>query len=254
MSEGLSRRTFLGFFGLAALAALSPSEDAEARFERGRLPDEPPNFYGAGSGYPQAGLDRARRSAGRGGVPVEYRGGYDPEEAARARYERDARAMRGLSYGERKPLLYERTLSLCNLHTGEAVRNVIYWDRGRYVPDGIEEISYLLRDHRTNEIKVMDPAVLDILLALRYRLGQPRLYNVVSGYRSPKTNAMLREHTPGVARKSMHVEGKAVDIRVPGVDLAYVRRAAVGLHRGGVGYYPQSDFIHVDSGRVRQWS
>jgi uncharacterized protein YcbK (DUF882 family) len=115
------------------------------------------------------------------------------------------------------------------------------------------DINHILRDHRTGEIKPIDPDLLDLLHALRTRLGTQRPFHVISGYRSPCTNEQLRSRSRGVARKSMHLFGKAVDIRIPGHDLADLRQAALAEQAGGVGYYPRPGFVHVDVGRVRFW-
>jgi uncharacterized protein YcbK (DUF882 family) len=145
-----------------------------------------------------------------------------------------------------------RALSFNNLHTGEKL-HAVYWEHGEYVAGGLEQINYILRDYRRDEVKPIDPRLLDLLVALRARLDTSAPFEVISGYRSPVTNAMLRFTTEGVAMHSMHTEGKAIDIHVPGRRLATVRLAALSLHRGGVGYYPRSNFVHVDTGRVRWW-
>jgi uncharacterized protein YcbK (DUF882 family) len=145
-----------------------------------------------------------------------------------------------------------RVLALRSLHTGEFVR-ATYWAAGRYVRDGLAEIDRLLRDHRSNAVHPIDRRLLDVLGALRDGLGTREPFEVISGYRSPATNARLAATTGGVAARSLHVAGMAVDIRVPGRPLATVRDAAKALRAGGVGYYPDSDFVHVDVGRVRYW-
>ncbi|MGC1676924.1 MAG: DUF882 domain-containing protein [Candidatus Binataceae bacterium] len=145
-----------------------------------------------------------------------------------------------------------RSLSFNNLHTGERL-HAVYWEHGKYLPGGLEQINYILRDYRRNEVKPIDPKLLDLLVALRMRLQTSASYEVISGYRSPITNAMLFNTTEGVSLHSMHVQGKAIDLHVPGRNLRTVRLAALSLHRGGVGYYPNSNFVHVDTGRVRWW-
>jgi uncharacterized protein YcbK (DUF882 family) len=145
-----------------------------------------------------------------------------------------------------------RALSFYNLHTGESLR-AVYFENGGYVRGALAEINYILRDFRRNEIKPIDPRLLDLLVALRQRLQTQAEYQVISGYRSPITNAMLHAHSEGVALHSLHVDGRAIDIRVPGRPLQLIRLAALSLRRGGVGYYPRSDFVHVDTGRVRHW-
>jgi uncharacterized protein YcbK (DUF882 family) len=145
-----------------------------------------------------------------------------------------------------------RALSFYNLHTDERLRTV-YWEDGEYVTGALDRINYILRDFRRNEIKPIDRKLLDLLVALRKKLDTSADIDIISGYRSPQTNAMLHAHSEGVAIHSMHVYGKAIDIHVPGRELAMVRRAALSLQYGGVGYYPHSDFVHVDTGRVRHW-
>jgi uncharacterized protein YcbK (DUF882 family) len=146
----------------------------------------------------------------------------------------------------------ERSLAFYNTHTGESMRT-IYWADGGYIPQALTEIDYALRDHRNNEIKNISPALLDLLYDISGVIGSRQPFHIISGYRSPATNAKLAESSGGVAKHSMHLDGKAIDIRVPGHDLIHVRRAASMLHGGGVGYYPGSNFVHVDVGRVRQW-
>lgn len=145
-----------------------------------------------------------------------------------------------------------RVLTLRSLHTGEFVR-ATYWAAGRYVRDGLTEIDRLLRDHRSNTVHPIDRRLLDVLGTLRDRLETREAFEVISGYRSPETNARLAASTRGVASTSLHVAGMAVDIRVPGRPLVAVRDAARSLGAGGVGFYPDSNFIHVDVGRVRSW-
>ncbi|MBV8137885.1 MAG: DUF882 domain-containing protein [Deltaproteobacteria bacterium] len=144
-----------------------------------------------------------------------------------------------------------RSLSFYNLHTGERLTTV-YWEKGEYVPTALDQVNYILRDFRQNEIKPIDPTLLDLLVALRDRLQSQANYEVISGYRSPLTNAMLHSRSEGVAAHSLHMEGRAIDITLPGRPLGLVRLAALSLQRGGVGYYPDR-FVHVDTGRVRRW-
>lgn len=145
-----------------------------------------------------------------------------------------------------------RTLNLYNLHTGEEIETV-FWEHDRFVPDALADINYVLRDHRTDEIAPIDRDLLTLLYDLRGKVCTRKPFQVISGYRSPATNAMLRKHSRGVAKHSLHMQGKAIDIRVPGCDLLHLHRAAIELHRGGVGLYRRSNFIHVDVGRVRTW-
>jgi uncharacterized protein YcbK (DUF882 family) len=147
-----------------------------------------------------------------------------------------------------------RSLSFDNLHTGESL-NVEYWAKGQYLPDALAEVDHVLRDFRTGQVHPIAPQLLDLLALLRDRLETTHSIHVISGYRSPATNVMLRdehEHS-GVATKSLHMRGMAIDIRIPGRSLAVLHTAALAQRGGGVGYYPQSDFVHVDVGRVRTW-
>lgn len=147
----------------------------------------------------------------------------------------------------------ERSLSLLNTHTGERLKSVVYWEQGIYIPDALHEINYVLRDHRTGDVHSIDPITLDLMAAISRKVESRRSFEIISGYRSPKTNQSLRGKSSGVAKNSYHMQGKAVDLRLPGVPLKTVRKAALELRMGGVGYYPKSDFVHVDSGRVRSW-
>ncbi len=146
----------------------------------------------------------------------------------------------------------DRRLYLKNMHTDEKV-DLIYWANGKYLPESIASISHLLRDHRRNEILPIDISLIDSLYKIHSFVSAPYGIEVYSGYRSPKTNQVLRRINKSVARKSYHMVGKAVDIRIPGVKLSTVKKAAISLKLGGVGYYKKSGFIHIDTGRVRQW-
>lgn len=145
-----------------------------------------------------------------------------------------------------------RRLSFDNLHTGERL-TAVYWADGGYLPDASQQINWLLRDFRANEVHPIDPKLLDLLYALMAVLPAQSPYEVISGYRSPTTNRMLAAASDGVAAHSLHMQGMAIDVRVPGVVLARLRDSAKSLRGGGVGYYPRSDFVHVDVGRVRYW-
>ena len=144
-----------------------------------------------------------------------------------------------------------RSLSFYNLHTGESLKSV-YWEQGQYVPGALEDINYLLRDFRRDEVKPIDTSLLDMLVTLRDRLHSSAHYEVISGYRSPQTNAMLHAESEGVSAHSLHMDGRAIDLRVPGRPLSLVRAAAWSMQKGGVGYYP-GRFVHVDNGRIRWW-
>lgn len=144
-----------------------------------------------------------------------------------------------------------RLLSFYHTHTGERVA-VTYFTEGSYVPAAIGEIEHLLRDFRTGEIHAIDVELLDTLCLLGDRCAGGT-FEVISGYRSATTNEQLQAATEGVATNSLHLRGRAVDVRLSGVDTARLRDAALKLARGGVGYYPQSDFVHLDTGQVRSW-
>jgi uncharacterized protein YcbK (DUF882 family) len=148
--------------------------------------------------------------------------------------------------------LPKRSLSLVNLHTGERFR-AVYWEGGAYLAEALAGFDRVLRDHRTGEAHQMEPRLLDLAVALTSRLDVNETVQIISGYRSPQTNAALHAGSSGVATRSLHMEGKALDIRIAGVDLARLRDAAWSLQSGGVGYYPTSNFVHVDVGRVRRW-
>lgn len=145
-----------------------------------------------------------------------------------------------------------RFLSLIHTHTGETL-STVYFENNQYIATELSRINWLLRDFRTGDVHPIDPAVLDILADLRALAGRDEPYEVISGYRSPKTNAELRRRSSGVAEHSLHLEGRAIDVRLPGFPTERLHGLALGMQRGGVGFYPRSDFIHLDNGRVRQW-
>jgi len=177
------------------------------------------------------------------GAPQRTRNGQ-PGSATLSVYRPQAPFSRATGYG--------RTLAVYNVHTDESL-NATYWEGGEYIPGALHEINYLFRDFRANETKAIDPRLLDVLYDLRLLTDSSKPISLVSGYRSYATNAMLAAQSEGVARHSMHIEGKASDIHIAGVELADLRRAALSLGAGGVGYYPRSNFVHVDTGRVRRW-
>ncbi len=146
----------------------------------------------------------------------------------------------------------DRALSLYNLHSRESVE-IEYCSAGAYVPHALTTIDRILRDPLNGEVKPIDPKLLDLLFELHAKVGATTPFTVVCGYRSPKTNAALRTRSRGVAEHSLHMEGKAVDIRLSGVPLGTLYQAALEMKAGGVGYYPASGFIHVDVGPVRTW-
>ena len=152
-----------------------------------------------------------------------------------------------------RPAADVRRLFLHNLHTGDTVKTV-YWENGRYVEGALAEARHAMRDWRNGQQHDMDPGLFDIFHQLSVRLETNGPFQIISGYRSPATNAAMHARSSGVAKNSLHTLGKATDIRIEGAELRHVRRAALDLGRGGVGFYPASNFVHVDTGRVRQWS
>lgn len=145
-----------------------------------------------------------------------------------------------------------RSLSLLNLHTGERLK-ATFFEGGGYVPDALAAFDHLLRDFRTGDSHPMATGLLDLVSVLSETLAPGEDLHVISGYRSPQTNAALRAHSDGVAARSLHMDGLAMDIRLPKIALGQLRDAALRLGRGGVGFYPASNFVHVDVGRVRRW-
>jgi uncharacterized protein YcbK (DUF882 family) len=145
-----------------------------------------------------------------------------------------------------------RCLKLQSLHTGESCA-VDYWADGQYIPSGLDDIAKVLRDHRNDAVHPIDPKLLDLLHRVQTGLETSSPFQVISGYRSPESNAKLAAASSGVAKHSMHMDGKAIDIRLPGTALTTLHQAAKGLKGGGVGYYVSSNFVHMDIGRVRYW-
>lgn len=146
----------------------------------------------------------------------------------------------------------ERTLSLHNLHTGETIRTT-FWADGAFQTAALRDIDFVLRDFRTGDVTEIDPNLLVLLHRLSLKAGVDAPFEVISGYRSPKTNAALASTSSGVAKNSLHMQGMAIDVRLPGQRLSHLRDAAKSLKGGGVGYYPKSNFVHLDTGRVRYW-
>jgi uncharacterized protein YcbK (DUF882 family) len=147
----------------------------------------------------------------------------------------------------------DHRLLLYNTHTVERI-DIVYRRGDQYIPGALVKLNYFLRDHRTGDVRQFDPRVYDILSELTSSIGHPGgEIDIICGYRTSSTNESLRVHTIGVAKNSLHIQAEAIDLRMPGVDTLELRKAALGLRRGGVGYYPHSDFTHVDVGRVRQW-
>ncbi|MGD8701347.1 MAG: DUF882 domain-containing protein [Desulfosarcina sp.] len=145
-----------------------------------------------------------------------------------------------------------RSLGFYNTHTAERLR-VCFCENGAYRPDGIKRINHILRDHRTGEVQAMDVRLLDLLYRVNQRLAPGVPFHIISGYRSPRTNNQLRKHSRGVAKFSFHMLGRAIDVRLPGCATQKLRQACLDLEMGGVGYYPRSDFVHLDTGAFRTW-
>ena len=146
----------------------------------------------------------------------------------------------------------KRTLSLYNTHTEESI-DVCYYLQGRYQPMALKNINYILRDHRAGEIKSIDNDLLDLLYSIKMKLDTAEPFHIISGYRSPDTNEYLHRTHKGVAKNSLHMYGRAIDFRLPDISLSVLRRTAGALKAGGVGYYPRSNFIHIDVGPIRYW-
>jgi uncharacterized protein YcbK (DUF882 family) len=147
----------------------------------------------------------------------------------------------------------EFRLKLYHIHTGERI-DVAYRRGEMYLPEALSALDNFLRDHRTGEVHHFDPRLFDLLSDLASAVGRANAeINIICGYRTPRSNEYLRTHTSGVAKASLHMQAEAIDIRLPGAKTFDLRRAALALRRGGVGYYDRSDFVHVDLGRIRYW-
>lgn len=148
--------------------------------------------------------------------------------------------------------IYEKAISLNNVHTGESLKS-IFWAEGKYDFNAISDINYILRDYRTNISTNMDIELIELLFSIKHITNSNNFFEVFSGYRHPLSNLLLNKTTSGVANKSLHMEGKAIDINMPGINLKDLHKIAMNIRAGGVGYYPDSNFIHVDTGRIRAW-
>lgn len=216
---------------------------------------------GSGRGHGGTGQKTASTRKSPGGTRLSGRRGQRRDRAL-AREQRSSRR-RALARGPEpeipvvepiveQPLPPDRSLDLYCLNTGERL-SVDYCRDGRYQARGLRQVDELLRDHRSDEVHEIDPAVLDLLLAIRASVASSDEIHVVSGYRSPQTNRMRFLAGAGVAEHSYHVEGRAVDFFLPDRPLRFVHRAALAMKGGGVGYYPGSGFVHVDNGPLRYW-
>ncbi|MGD8980493.1 MAG: DUF882 domain-containing protein [Desulfobacterales bacterium] len=146
----------------------------------------------------------------------------------------------------------KRNLLLFNPHTGQKL-DVCYFAQGQYQPEALEKINYIFRDYRTGEIKPIRKELLNLMHSISKKLDRSTRFHIISGYRSPETNAKLRKKSKYVVKNSLHIQGEAVDIRVSGYDTRWLRKVCMKLKAGGVGYYRKSDFVHVDVGPVRHW-
>ncbi|MGB2626550.1 MAG: DUF882 domain-containing protein [Candidatus Acidiferrum sp.] len=160
---------------------------------------------------------------------------------------------RNVSFAAESGSVPEHHLRLYHTHTGERI-DIVYRIGDTYLPEAEDQLDYFLRDHRTGDIKHYDPKVFDILSDVAAAVGHPNAeIEIICGYRTPWSNEFLRARSAGVAKNSQHMQAHAIDIRIPGVDTLALRNAALKMGRGGVGYYPRSQFVHVDTGRVRTW-
>lgn len=148
----------------------------------------------------------------------------------------------------------DRLLMMTNPHTGEKIRTIYWTPSDGYIRESLASVSHFMRDFRQNQVKAIDPALLDIVHAISLNIGSHRKFEVMSGYRSPKTNRMLARRSRNVAKKSYHMRAKAMDFQVKNISSRNLRKVALALKAGGVGYYPGANYIHVDSGKVRTWT
>ena len=183
---------------------------------------------------------------------MEQGGGLSRRQFLRAAFGLAA----GLSLAPRLALATARSdmreIGLHNIHTGEAGR-FLYYDQGQYVPQAMDALTLLLRDFRTNEKHLIDLGLLDMLYLLQAQTKSQNAYEIISAYRSPSTNAMLYATTEGVNPQSLHMEGRAIDIRLPGVKIDWLADRATEMQMGGIGLYQASHFVHLDTGAVQRW-
>lgn len=171
--------------------------------------------------------------------------------AQRSHHTNDPHQQTVTTHSHRSNLVH-KAIALHNINTGDKL-NLTYFEQGRYIEDALQEINYLFRDYHTGAIHPVDPLLLDQLHELKQQLDVSKPFHVISGYRSPFTNAHLRNQSSGVAKHSLHMEGRAIDIRVEGLATKNIRNAALAMRRGGVGYYPSANFVHLDTGEYRTW-
>lgn len=145
-----------------------------------------------------------------------------------------------------------KALDFQHLHTGENL-TAVFWSQGRYDEEGLAELKHIMRDWRTGQTIEIDRMLYQLLFEIRNKIGTQEPFQIISAYRSPKTNLQLRQNSDGVAKKSLHMQGMAIDVRLPGYSTKGLQQLALKMHRGGVGYYGRSDFVHLDTGRPRSW-
>jgi uncharacterized protein YcbK (DUF882 family) len=160
--------------------------------------------------------------------------------------------VRAAALSRRPAIQPPRRLALHHTHTGEAI-DLVYSENGAYVTGALTDINRICRDFRTGDVYPIDPTLLDLLHQVQQMTGSTGHFEIISAYRSAQTNRMLAKSGSGVAARSLHLCGQAIDVRLPGVATSDLKGAALRLAAGGVGYYPQSDFVHIDTGRVRRW-
>lgn len=183
-------------------------------------------------------------------------GGFSGVSSAHANTP-EAVALRGFGTNEalwqrQSEVKHGRRLRMINVHTNEKI-SVVYRKDGKYIADALKQINFLLRDYRANEVMKIDSHTIDYLYSIYAMMNTDEYIQILSGYRSPATNEMLRKRSPNVAKNSLHIAGKAVDFRIPGRETKALQLAALDLKLGGIGYYGKSDFVHIDSGRFRHW-
>ncbi len=157
-----------------------------------------------------------------------------------------------IAHAAKGRLPIHKSLAFQHTHTGDALK-LTYFEKGRYIKSALREIDYVLRDFRSGDVYPIDVGLLDQLYDLKLLLGTNRPFDIISGYRSPGTNSKLRHESSGVAIHSFHMQGRAIDIRIEGINCRHIRNAALALQRGGVGFYPASEFVHLDTGKFRIW-
>jgi uncharacterized protein YcbK (DUF882 family) len=244
MTTGLTRRGFV-LFGAAAIGNVAATSAFAARVLHPQSQSTKPAAHAVQKGGSHVAIHRGGvqkaviRHPGSAKFPQPPSGGF-PEPATPA------------PLVPAQPGARERFVRLVNAHTGEAVE-AVYWREGSYLTDPMHQVARVLRDHMSGDMHAIDPRLIDLLGDLRQSVGSSEPFQVISGYRSPRTNAWMHRHQRGVAAHSLHMRGQAADIVLADSDLGSLHNAALELGEGGVGYYPRSGFVHVDTGAVREW-